>query len=227
MIELTEKEKTFLMANFPFAIVKPREVRVKSDISATIPSKEFPLSKRGIKIFHFANTGRPDYLLLEQVFNATEFYTGRCYSNTLRFIENCKEAGVEAVKPYAGWLIGQDGMVLHHAWATYEADGNTCLIDGSMSSRLFDYIIEAGGNRQIVLEKLKQDEALPNTEKKVFGWAVPNLLYVGAQTEPTDALNMWEDLCRKYPNHVAYNQPGQNQYGRSRFQEQMAEAGLN
>ena len=226
MIELTDAEKTFLQTNFPFVTFKPKEVRVKSDISAEIPSKEFPLSKKGIKIFNYTNTARPEYPRLEQVFNATEFHTGRCYSNTFRLLEGCKKAGVKSVKPYAGWLIGQDGMLLHHAWAIYEEDGPACLMDGSLSSRLFEYIIETGGNRQAVLEKLKQDEALLNTDKKVFGCTVPNLLYVGSQTDPSEALDMWEDLCRKYPNHAAYNQPGQNQYGRSRFQEQMAEAGL-
>jgi len=84
-----------------------------------------------------------------------------------------------------------------------------------------------GGDSSPAYASLRGGSLLTTGDKKVFGCALPNLLYVGSQTDPSEALDMWEDLCRKYPNHAAYNQPGQNQYGRSRFQEQMAEAGLN
>lgn len=228
MIKLTDTEKTFLQTNFPFVIFKPREVRVKSDISATIPSKEFPLSQRGgIKVFDYGNMGLPDYPLLAKIFNETEFETGKCYKNTKRLVENYKRAGVKGIHAYAGWVIGIEGAVLHHAWATFETDGHACMLDGSLKRNLFDYIRECGGNRQLIIERMKQDEGLPNTEKKVYGYLVPELIYVGTRTTPDEALKIWEELCHKYPNHPAYQRPGQNQYGRSRFQEQMAEAGLN
>ena len=226
MIQLNDNEKELISRLYPFMTVKPRSIKVDADFTAVIPSKEFPLSKRETRIFDYFNTGCCDYPELAEVFNNTKFYTGHCYSNTQRLIENCKQAGIKGVKPYAGWLVGNDGMVIHHAWAVFEADGHSHLLDGGNFRDLFLFIKESNGDRAKVIERMKEADKLPNTEKAIYGWGVPNNIYVGSRTDPEEALDIWDDLCRRYPNHIAYSTAGQNQHGASKFQEQMAQAGL-
>ena len=208
-------------ARFPFIDFRKRDIRIKTDeVNALIPSPMFPLAKGRIRVFHSGNTGFYEDEALKSAFNSVTFNIGRCYSNTRKLLES--HGGLKA---YAGWLIGVDGMVIHHCWATFEQGENVHLLDGTISTSINRYINEGSKItsdldelRRYVANQLHREESTDNTKKAVFGVCPVELLYIGTPTAPAEALNIWKGLCRKYPQHPAYKLEGQNQYGKSRMQ---------
>ncbi len=178
-------------ARFPFVMFRKRDIRIRADwMDALIPSPMFPLSKGKVRLFCSENTGFYEDEALKDAFNGVNFDMGRCYSNTMKLIES-----YDGLKAYAGWLIGTDGMILHHAWATYEEGENTHILDGSISASIFRYVAEGSRNikdldelRRYVANQLHLEESKANADKSVFGACPPELLYVGSPMAPADAL---------------------------------------
>lgn len=232
MIQLSDAERQYF-AQRPNLKIRPRQVKCHVEFDATIPSDLFPLSKGEIRLFDCCNTAQADFPELKQVFDSLIFQTGCCYTNTEALVNVCRATGIKNVYPYAGWIIGPDGCPLHHAWAVFEQDGNSHLLDGGnlMGFEFYERIKNYPDStkeavRRTVVDTFEDMKDLPNSEKAMYGFCHPSFVYVGVRTTPNEASLIWNRLCDKYPQHPAYQQSGQNQYGASRTQEMMKERGL-
>lgn len=85
----------------------------------------YPLGHPGLKrVFRLETAKRIEddglAALMRQVHKRTPFKAGSCYTNTERVIANAKGNGWSGVLPFAGWLIINEGLPIHHAWAVHQ-----------------------------------------------------------------------------------------------------------
>lgn len=202
----------------------------KLDEEAVIPSKHYPLSKQStISLFTNYNTKEVIDDKLAQVFNSMDLPIGRCYSNTLRLAEKCKEQGVSDIKTFVGWIVPPSALPIHHCWLVYR---DNHVLDGGIfmhADLMYAQFIQENPNltiqeyRQALSAFTVAESKKKNAESRTFGRVCPLYWYVGTECNPDDGRDIYNRLIDKFPDHPSYRKPGQNPHGASETQKMFYE----
>jgi len=211
-------EETFMLS------VRPEKVIYKMHKQPVIiPSKEFPLNnKKNIQLFCYFNTEPLEDEVIKEIFNKIRFESGYCYKGA----ENTRDALIEAglnpedIQTYVGWITPYRLLPVHHSWVIYKKkyilDGTLFTLDANQLG-LADKSVDE--QREIYTDALLIEMEKPNSDTRVFGQTMLQHFYVGSPCDPDEGRTIYNDLIDKYPNHISYNQEGQNPNGKSKTQE--------
>lgn len=196
------------------------------DDIAVIPSKHYPLSKLStISLFTTYNTEEVLDDDIRQVFDAVDFPVGRCYSNTLRFAEECRRNGISDIRTFVGWITPPSALPIHHCWLVYKENH---VLDGGIFKKAelqFAEFVQGNPNlsmqeyRQAMTDFMIEESKKQNSESRTFGKVNPLYWYVGTECNPQDGIDIYNRLIDKFPDHPSYRKPGQNPHGASETQK--------
>jgi len=97
-----------------------------------IGTPRYPLGHPGLKKMFVNSTRIEDgdlASLIRQAHARRPFALGQCYSNTNQVVTDAKGNGWKNIFAYAGWLVIEDQLPFHHAWAVLEEGGESKVID--------------------------------------------------------------------------------------------------
>lgn len=197
--------------------------------AVNIPTVLWPLSGEP-EVFHWNNCLKIEDETVKRIVDGIPYHIGHCYQNSEAVCDGLLAAGYRA-KFYAGWMfISGSTYPLHHAWVVLETDAGKSVIDLADDISLMDFNHEqfeaAEDAREAMLSFQKWAMQYPHSQRCMpFGVPAARLLYVGSEDNRLSAINTYNSLIQKYPNHPCRRPHDES--GRTKMQQMMVEAGMN
>lgn len=192
-----------------------------------IPSDYFPLGSSSAttdkkdegEIFYWNNTRTLKNEKIKKVFDSQKPRIGCCYSNSQNFYDDLLKAGISKhhLKTYVGWVVILNNLPVHHCWLVYK---DRYILDLTMfndEKEMLDTIVKKGWDVNNIDDGRKalallhhQKKNMTNSEKAIFGRTKQYLYYIGCECSPKDGIQIYNDMMKKYPNHVCYDNIDRN-----------------
>lgn len=232
MPTVAKKTASFIREAFPYIKVRKNEVRfaVNESTEYEIPGDLYPLKNaKTAKVFTYADTEPvKNNQKLEELFNRIKFETGYCYTNTEKMEKMMKDAGIQDVKTYTGWVFAH-GMPIHHCWLVYKDkhvfDPGITLVETLAEQAILEQKPQSADEARAIYKELHQKYMkLPNSDVRTFGQVAPFAFYIGSETTPNQGRILYTDTIEKYPEHPSYQGGGMNAHGASTLQKQLNES---
>lgn len=197
--------------------------------SINIPSVMWPLNG-AYELFHYNNCELITDENVCEIVDALPYQIGHCYTNTENVVNALSAAGY-SVKSYCGWLfIGPGTHPIHHCWAVLDgkhvidlADDNTLLM---ANQEQFERAVSEEERAALHVEFTKWSLAYKHSERCMpFGMPSPRFLYIGCECDRVTGINIYNRLCREYPNHPC-NEKVRYANGMTGLQARLAQEGV-
>lgn len=206
-------------------VVKIRDDDGRFQQAVIIPTIKYPLNGP-YQVFHAGNTCPAKEEMFEAI-DKVEYKIGQCYTNTKCVVNELRKAGYDAVS-YAGWFFVGEGIPIHHCWTVVEGNILIDLADDyAMQKAVFPGIEEFDKTAAIkaTADFIRQTKEWRNSDRCYpVGCPHPVLYYVGCPCEPEEAVRIWWNLIRTFPNHECRTDYAPN--NRSETQQYLYEQGL-
>ena len=199
-----------------------------------IPSRLFPLSsKKEAGVFTFESTVPFEHQEFFEAIDTLDLPMGHCYSNSQKILEVGKRLNLN-IFYFSGWLFTPVDMPKHHAWIVIAHEGGVSIVD-SVKYHLFSKAEELypidyqqpDWRKKSAIGIKKALKALPRTHQQIaIGKTVEQSFYVGSPDTIDNARAIFQRLTKQFPNHPSYQGEGDSMTGRSKFQEEMHQQGL-
>lgn len=212
------------------AIIKPDRLifNIKEN-KVIIPSRKYPVLKgEDLQVFFAGNTENLEDVKVEEIYNSLDFVKGRCYDNSYKLVKALKDAGVDEVESYAGWIMVNKDYPLHHCFVVYK---DKYILDPSVDNdeffaELANRIDRAGERnrekqREIYIKLLNEKENLGESKRTTFGKSASHVTYFATKCGVEEARSMFRELTKAYPNHEAYSGEGLSMGKLSRLQTRL------
>ena len=182
--------------------------------SVNIPSVYWPLNGP-YEAFHWENTcyihGEPK---LEAIVNSAEYQVGRCYHNSEALAAVLHGAGYENATVYCGWAFLGETTPIHHCWIVVtDEHGQKAILDLScdfyqmavwLSEQEDAGVTYPSSQEGIIAWSAYSRAKLSNVERCYpLGKLPPYHLYIGCPCSPRSGIQLYSNLLRKYPQHLA------------------------
>lgn len=177
--------------------------------SIIVPSAYYPLSGK-YEVFNYTNTHQiglaEDDVPIIEIFNSIKAQIGMCYYNAEAVTRALCNAGYPA-KTYVGWLLSPNTPI-HHAWTVLYVGDRPSVLDLSdhhvVASEYYHPCKSMDEQRKMIAAAEKKIAKLPNHEQ-CFPLGIPSPIwyYVGCPSNKDEGINLYRNLCAKYPNHPA------------------------
>lgn len=217
---MSEKDLTFMEdGDYKFRMRKNGK-------AYTVGGEYFPVKdKENIEVFLKENCREFKLAKLINKINKLEFEKGRCYTNINRIIEAGKEVNID-IKFYSGWVFPRSIKAMHHAWGVIKTKFGFQVLDPAFSKKelkLYETIDYDKENWREVLAKkiLDFEKNKDNEEKMVLGKPPEGIIYFGCPDNKENAINTFNNLIDKFPNHPSYSGKGTSPVGRSELQKEL------
>lgn len=200
-----------IVKDFGYNLETNQVVMTIDEVVYTIPSEYFPLDDEARrKAFCFDNTSSFRNKAIYEVFNASGYEIGRCYSNAYKLYKNLINKGVSKhhLKMYVGWLILFGNVPIHHSWLVYK---NKHILDLTPILSEHEYVKFMGkyknitDTRKAVALMYKQILSNPYAKAGVFGKVKDCCMYIGNECDSLKGIEMYNQLIKKYPTHIIHD----------------------
>lgn len=181
-------------------------------IDYSIPSDLFPLSSTQYIILNANNTEKLKNKRMAEIFNKQEYLIGRCYTNaeTLYKLLLQKLVSKSHLKYMVGWLFIGPGIPIHHAMLLYK---NKYVLDlspilsGKYQKGYYSDVRRMYPNcntQEVYMKWYTKFQKEPNIIKGTFGKMKEDCFFIGCESTKENAIQLWNTLIDKYPDHPAY-----------------------
>lgn len=198
------------------------------DNKVIIPSRKYPLINNELEVFYAGNTEQLEDAIIKDIYNSLTFKKGRCYNNTKILFNALRNANINDIEIFSGWLIVNGELPVHHCFVVYKRKH---LLDPSINNDEFinelnfrienmkDKNIEK--QREVFVKLSKEKSTFLESELTTFGKAASYVTYVATRSTTEEAIELFKKLREAYPNHEAYATDGMSMGKLSKLQEML------
>jgi len=180
-------------------------ILLNNNEKVVIPSRLYPLESTPFRILNEENTEPVLEQTIIELFDRAASNIGQCFTNIEQLVKNLNEAGYDA-KQYVGWaFIFGDSQPIHHSVAVLDnsildlrVNTTQLLKDLPMGNYSLDE------RRQLLAQRYKLLEQLPNHQKCVIGKCCLGEMYVMAEATKEQGQIRNRTLRTEYIDHPAF-----------------------